>query len=266
VALAIAYLSLWADSTDSVPAINSPVVNKPVASKNTEPTATKTESDQTAPRVSPDSQTSSDVNDLHLSKQAPPDTKPSEVSGSGPSEGISLPVAGPSAPSTKPANAGSEVKPSIEPSKASTELQRAVTTNPNVVALSQKHEPKASDLKTPQLAELEVRSTAPTGNTGAEAPAQILYIERMPEVIRLVNPKFPTAAWNAGIEGEVVVRVQIDPDGKPIQAKIVKSSSELFNDVVIDAALKSQYSPGMMPTGPVKTWLRLPFTFKRKAN
>jgi periplasmic protein TonB len=266
VALVLAYLIVMTDSKDPAPAINSPVVKKFAPSKNTEPIAAKTESEQIAPRVLPDSQASSNVNGVQLPKLVPPDAKPAAVSGSRASKGISLPVTRASAPSTKPANAGSQAKRSIEASKASAELQPALTTNPKVVELVQKRDPKALDLKAPPPAKLEGTSATPTGTLKTEAPARITYGQRMPEVIRLVNPKYPTEAWNAGIEGEVVVRVQIDPNGKPIQAKIVKSSSELFNDVVIDAALKSQYSPGIMPTGPVKTWLRLPFTFKRKAN
>jgi protein TonB len=266
VVLVAAYLLFRPGSEDPALAINSPVVNKPVASKNTPPTVTKTESEQTAPRVLPDSQVSSNVNDVRLPKQAPPDSKPAAVPRSSPSERISLPVTSASARRTKPANAAPQVKPSVEISKARAESQPVLTTNPNVEELVQKREPKASDLKTPPPAKLEVTPAAPTGNLRTEAPPTMRYGERMPEVIRLVNPKYPPEAWNAGIEGEVVVRVQIDQHGKPIQAKIVKSSSELFNNVVIDAALKSQYSPGMMPTGPVKTWLRLPFTFKRKSN
>jgi TonB family protein len=89
-----------------------------------------------------------------------------------------------------------------------------------------------------------------------------LYQEKMPSVIRLVNPEFPPAAIATGLEGNVIVKVQINPEGKPIQAKIVKSNNDLFNQAVIQAAMKSEYSPGVMPSGPVTTWLTIPFKFR----
>jgi protein TonB len=224
--------------------------------------------EQPAPQVLPDSQARSNGNDLNITQDVQLGAKPATVSSRDASEGISLALNGVSDPSTRPSGVGSDVaRPSIERSKTVAEQQPVVLANPNAKELAQQQEQKeVSDLKTPTLAKLEVRSATPTNNSESEAPPSIAYIERKPEIIRLVNPKFPTAAWNAGVEGEVVVKVQIGTDGKPIQAKIVKSCSELFNDAVIEAVLSSQFSPRIISTGPVTTWLQMPFTFKRKAN
>lgn len=100
----------------------------------------------------------------------------------------------------------------------------------------------------------------------AEPPTTIKMTERKAEIIRLVNPQFPESAQRAGIQGEVLVRVQIGPEGKPVQAKIVRSTSAVFNDAVIDAVMRSEYSPGVMSSGPVTSWITLPFTFKMKKN
>ena len=118
----------------------------------------------------------------------------------------------------------------------------------------------------PQLAKLDITPALPASNNAKASPAPIKYTERKPQVIRLVTPKYPEAARLTGAQGEVLVSVQIDPQGKPIRAKIVRTSNELFNAAVIDAVMHSQYSPGVMPSGPVTTWLTVPFTFKQTAG
>ena len=92
------------------------------------------------------------------------------------------------------------------------------------------------------------------------------FTERKPEIVRLTKPGFPEAARSAAMEGEVLVKVLIDTEGKPLKAKIVTSTNDIFNDAVIDAVMNSQYSPGVMPSGPVATWLTIPFVFKRNAS
>lgn len=125
---------------------------------------------------------------------------------------------------------------------------------------------ETSETKPPQLAKLDIAPPLPASSSAKASPAPITYTERRPQIVHLVTPKFPEAARQTGAQGEVLVSVQIDPQGKPIRAKILRTSSELFNATVIDAVMHSQYSPGVMPSGPVTTWLTVPFTFKRSAD
>jgi protein TonB len=68
----------------------------------------------------------------------------------------------------------------------------------------------------------------------------------------------------AKLQGEVKLRVQISPEGKPIQVRIVDSTNPQFNEAAIEAVMKSEFSPGMMPTGPVTSWITIPIHFKRQ--
>jgi len=87
--------------------------------------------------------------------------------------------------------------------------------------------------------------------------------ERLPSIIRLQSVEFPASAAKKGQEGKVMVRVQISEKGKPLQAKILSSTNPVFDDAVVTAVMKSEYSPGMMPSGPVTSWVTIPFNFKK---
>jgi periplasmic protein TonB len=97
-------------------------------------------------------------------------------------------------------------------------------------------------------------------NTSSSAP--FIPVQREPKIIRLERPLFADADLAAGVKGEIVVKVQIDKAGKPVQAKVVSSSNSLLNDPVVDAVMRSSFSPGMMSNGPVQSWMTIPFRFK----
>jgi TonB family protein len=59
----------------------------------------------------------------------------------------------------------------------------------------------------------------------------------------------------------VRVRVQVGPDGRPLQAKVVDSTNPLFNSAVIEAALSSQFEPARSASGPVTAWVTVPISF-----
>lgn len=98
----------------------------------------------------------------------------------------------------------------------------------------------------------------------SEIPQVFVPIESPPKIVKRENPIYPDFAIKLGLEGKVVVEVTIDPQGRPIQAKIKKSDNEIFNDAAINAAMKSTYEPGMMSTGPVTASILVPFNFKLK--
>jgi len=65
-----------------------------------------------------------------------------------------------------------------------------------------------------------------------------------------------------GIQGRVTVEVTIDAQGKPIQARIVKSASDVFNEAAVEAVMKYTFKPAMMSTGPVTTKIMIPIDFR----
>ena len=51
---------------------------------------------------------------------------------------------------------------------------------------------------------------------------------------------------------------------KPVQSVTLKSTNDLLIQPVIDAVMSSQYAPAEMTTGPVASWLTIPFRFASK--
>ncbi|MBP8975188.1 MAG: energy transducer TonB [Bacteroidetes bacterium] len=113
----------------------------------------------------------------------------------------------------------------------------------------------------PQQAQAQSPQPAPQPPEEA-APKPFVAIEMPPQIVKRATPKYPEIAYRMRIEGKVVVEVTVDPQGKPLQAKIAKSSSDVFNEAAIEAAMKSTYKPAMMSTGPVTAKVYVPFDFK----
>jgi TonB family protein len=92
-------------------------------------------------------------------------------------------------------------------------------------------------------------------------PAPFVAIEKQARIIRLEKPKFSTEKFLIGVEGQVVIQVRIDATGKPVQSVTLKSTNDMLIQPVIDAVMASQYAPAEMTTGPVASWLTIPFRF-----
>lgn len=86
-------------------------------------------------------------------------------------------------------------------------------------------------------------------------------VEVQPTMVRQVQPEYPEIAKRAGITGKVFVKVLVDKTGKPKKAVIVKTDSELFNQVAIDAAMRSAFSPALQNQHPIAVWIVLPYRF-----
>lgn len=97
-----------------------------------------------------------------------------------------------------------------------------------------------------------------------EPPPAFVPFEKEPICVRKVEPIYPEIAQKAGLEGKVIAYLWVDKQGKVRDVKIVKSSSEIFNQSVIDAAKQYQFTPAMMKNGPVAVWISVPFSFELK--
>jgi protein TonB len=89
-------------------------------------------------------------------------------------------------------------------------------------------------------------------------------VEKEPQVVKRVVPKYPDMAIRAGLEGTVWVKILVDKDGRAKKAVVIKSTAELFNDDAVKAALEFVFTPAVMNNGPVKVWVSIPFRFQLK--
>lgn len=95
---------------------------------------------------------------------------------------------------------------------------------------------------------------------------EFIPVEKPPQIVTRVIPKYPEMAIKAGLEGTVWVKILVDKDGKPKKAVVVKSTTELFNDPAVEAAMQFVFTPAYMNNGPVKVWVSFPFKFKLKES
>lgn len=84
------------------------------------------------------------------------------------------------------------------------------------------------------------------------------------QILRMEPPSYPAIALKAGIEGEVVVDVQVDTDGKTKNVRVVRSSSSSLEQAVIASVMEAEFVPATMPSGKVTSWVQIPFTFKKR--
>ena len=111
-------------------------------------------------------------------------------------------------------------------------------------------------------AQPRLKEPAPTQkNPDTATPAPFVAIEKQARIIRLEKPKFSAQRFLIGIEGQIVVQVRIDATGKPVQSITLKCTNDMLIQPAIDAVMASQYAPAEMTTGPVASWLTIPFRF-----
>jgi TonB family protein len=79
-----------------------------------------------------------------------------------------------------------------------------------------------------------------------------------------VKPKYPESAQQASIEGEVLVFVRFDKDGKLVETKILRSPDESLSNAVLDALKGCQIKPHapLYPEATFCSELRFIFSLK----
>ena len=159
-------------------------------------------------------------------------------------------------PEQKPKN---DQKPAAEePAPRPAAVQAAP---PQIAAAAPQTKTLASEAPAPAAGASSAPSQPPAQQQ-APSPA-FVAVEKEPQIVRLEKPEFPSFVWRMGGEGQVVIRVLIDANGKPLDSQILKSTSPVFEQPVVDAVMKSQFNPAQMGQGPVAAWLTIPFRFKQ---
>jgi TonB family protein len=84
---------------------------------------------------------------------------------------------------------------------------------------------------------------------------------KAPIVLRRVSPPYPRQAAVIHLSGFVIVECIIDKTGVVRDAKVVKSTSGLFEQAALDAVQQWQFAPGTLHGRPVDTIFNLTVTF-----
>jgi TonB family protein len=108
----------------------------------------------------------------------------------------------------------------------------------------------------------QVSPSSASGVTDQETPPpDQLAVDKEPTLLKKVEPVYPELAKKAGLEGKVWVKIWVDTEGKPKQVVVLKSDSDVFNQVTIDAAKQFLFTPAYIKDKPVAVWVSVPFRY-----
>jgi protein TonB len=86
--------------------------------------------------------------------------------------------------------------------------------------------------------------------------------QEKPKLVRFVPPEYPEIARMSQLEGTVVVKVLVGPDGSVLDAAVIQGVHPLLNSSALAAARKAKFAPGKQRNIPVKAWMAIPYRFR----
>ena len=88
-----------------------------------------------------------------------------------------------------------------------------------------------------------------------------IYRDEEPQVASRVTPVYPELAREARLEGRLVVRAFVGPDGRVRRAE-VESGPEVFAAAATGAVARWVFTPALANGHPVGVWVRVPVLFR----
>lgn len=82
-----------------------------------------------------------------------------------------------------------------------------------------------------------------------------------PVIEYFARPQYPELARLARLEGMVVVHVLVGPDGRVLEAVVVKGAHPQLDRAAVAAARQCRFRPGRQRELPVKAWVAVPYRF-----
>jgi len=107
--------------------------------------------------------------------------------------------------------------------------------------------------------DMAISSSMPSFETGDEG---FVASSTNPRITHFAKPDYPEMARRAQIEGTVIVKVLVGPDGSVKDAQVLQGVNPLLNNAALVAARKCKFIPGKQRNIPVKAWMALPFNFR----
>lgn len=97
-------------------------------------------------------------------------------------------------------------------------------------------------------------------------PNAFVAVEKNPEPVNMDAIKaavgYPPAAKEAGIKGQVTLRILVDKTGAYEKHVIVRSPHQLLTDAVVKEVRNLKFTPGIQGGKPIRVWVTIPFKFQ----
>ena len=93
------------------------------------------------------------------------------------------------------------------------------------------------------------------------------FVETMPTIVGgqaalFAALNYPMAAQRAGIDGTVVIRVVIQPDGSATDPTVIRNAHEMLDEEALRAVMELEFTPGRQRGKAVPVMLAIPVRFK----
>ncbi|MDO9103724.1 MAG: energy transducer TonB [Methylovulum sp.] len=76
------------------------------------------------------------------------------------------------------------------------------------------------------------------------------------------SPEYPEAAMDRGLEGKVLMKVHVQPSGKPDTVTVTKSSGHtILDDAAVRTVKQWSFVPAMRGKTPIAGWVTVPIAF-----
>jgi len=97
---------------------------------------------------------------------------------------------------------------------------------------------------------------------GDDEPSLFYAYDSPPRAIHTATPEYPAGARSAGVEGTVVVNVNVDAHGRVTRAWVATAEApESLIEAALDASYQFEFTPGTMRDVPVPCTVAIPFQF-----
>lgn len=87
--------------------------------------------------------------------------------------------------------------------------------------------------------------------------------EPRPKTPIVSHLKYPVAAVERKLEGQVIVSALIDTAGKVAEIKIESSTEPIFNDAAANALRATEFEPALWQGKPIQKWFTVPINFTK---
>jgi TonB family protein len=87
-------------------------------------------------------------------------------------------------------------------------------------------------------------------------------VDRTPQAMSRIQPKYPRALRLDGVEGEALIEFVVTDEGIPAHITVVKQTHAAFGKAASVAVSKWRFRPAMKQGHPVNMTMQVPFTFK----
>jgi len=111
------------------------------------------------------------------------------------------------------------------------------------------------------MADPEKIGKSGTSDGGEFNPFSVDAVTRLPELIADHKVEYPEEARKKGIEGKVILQIDIDDIGKVVRVKVVKGAGFGLDEAAVSAAYKFKFKPAFSEDRPVPVRILYTYNF-----